>query len=532
MRILLLSLALSIITASINPSSALAQDNRFNVNRCINLGNDLDAPSTGEWNHIIEQSSVQQAAAAGFDTVRIPVRWHNRTGSGPDYVISEVFFNRVSEVIHWALDEDLNVILDVHHFEDLNGAPEENHTKFLKIWEQISTRYRNLPPSVYFEVINEPNDKFHGDLMRTYVKEAVDIIRQTNPTRQLILGGDSYNSINTLSSIPEIDDPNLVHTFHYYNPFKFTHQKTSWTELRDSPTTYWGSDKDKDRVFSEISVSKKHQKRTGYPILVGEFGATLDAPHRDFIDYLKVSREAFEKQGYGWCVWNFTSSFSMYDTDQKSWLPDRLWALGLSDEGPSKLYSTTSNVVSTQAKPIDKAPAINSSLDAEFNIVRRMSPKDGELIHPPFPDQLTTYGKVRANVVSDESMPGGQALKAKIRRAGENPWDSGVSGPIVGSIKAGDAIVLVTYVRTDKGTGEITAAGLQSNKKPYTSEFSEPISVDENVRRIFISGIASRDFASGEAGYSFQLASQKQTLFIGPLFVFNLGQGIPSGLLP
>jgi endoglucanase len=489
-RILLLSLALSIITASINPSSALAQDNRFNVNRCINLGNDLDAPSTGEWNHIIEQSSVQQAAAAGFDTVRIPVRWHNRTGSGPDYVISEVFFNRVSEVIHWALDEDLNVILDVHHFEDLNGAPEEN------------------------------------------VKEAVDIIRQTNPTRQLILGGDSYNSINTLSSIPEIDDPNLVHTFHYYNPFKFTHQKTSWTELRDSPTTYWGSDKDKDRVFSEISVSKKHQKRTGYPILVGEFGATLDAPHRDFIDYLKVSREAFEKQGYGWCVWNFTSSFSMYDTDQKSWLPDRLWALGLSDEGPSKLYSTTSNVVSTQAKPIDKAPAINSSLDAEFNIVRRMSPKDGELIHPPFPDQLTTYGKVRANVVSDESMPGGQALKAKIRRAGENPWDSGVSGPIVGSIKAGDAIVLVTYVRTDKGTGEITAAGLQSNKKPYTSEFSEPISVDENVRRIFISGIASRDFASGEAGYSFQLASQKQTLFIGPLFVFNLGQGIPSGLLP
>lgn len=529
MRKLFLSLVTLLIFVLADPTSALAKDNNFKVNRCINLGNDLDAPSTGEWNHIIEQSTIQRVAAAGFDTVRIPVRWSNRVERAPDYVISEAFFNRVSEVINWALDENLNVILDVHHFEGLNKAPEENHAKFLRIWEQVSTRYRNLPSSVYFEVINEPNDKFKGDLMRTYVKEAVDIIRQTNPTRQLIVGGESYNSINTLDSIPQINDPNLVHTFHYYDPFTFTHQKTSWTELKDSPTTYWGTNADRAQVFAEIRATQKHQKRTGHPILVGEFGATQDAPHRDMINYLKASREAFEEQGYGWCVWNFTSSFSMFDTDQKSWLPDRLWALGLSDGAPSKQYSATSNYL---AKHTDKVPPINISLDAEFNIVRRMLPKDGELIHPPFPDQLATYGKLRPNIVSDESMPGGQSLKARIRRPGKNPWDSGVSGPIAGSIKAGDAIILVAYVKAEKGTGEIAAAGLQLNKEPFTSEFSKPVSVDENIKRVFISGIASQDFGPGEAGYSFQLASKKQTLFIGPLFILNLGQGVPAEMLP
>jgi endoglucanase len=527
-----ISLALSAIIASTYPPTALAQDNRFNVNRCINLGNDLDAPSTGEWNHVIEQSSVQQVAAVGFDTVRVPVRWQNRIGRGPDYVISEAFFERVSEVITWALEANLNVILDVHHFEGLNEAPEKNHAKFLRIWEQISTRYRDLPPSVYFEVINEPNNKFKGDLMRTYMKDAVDIIRQTNPTRQLILGGESYNSINTLDSIPVIDDPNLVHTFHYYDPFTFTHQKTSWTELKDSSTVNWGTDADRAQVFAEIRATQKHQKRTGRSILVGEFGATQDAPHRDMINYLKASREAFEEQGYGWCVWNFTSSFSMYDTTQKSWLPDRLWALGLSDKAPSQLYSVAGNSESATAESSGTKPPVNSSLDAEFNIVRRMLPKDGELIHPPFPDQLTTYGKVRKNIVSDESMPGEQALKARVRRAGKNPWDSGISGPIAGPIKAGDAIVLVFYARTEEGTGEITAAGLQLNQEPFTSEFSKPVSVDENVKRVFISGIASQDFKPGEAGYSFQLASQKQTLFIGPLFVFNLGQGLSADVLP
>ena len=505
----------------------------FDVKRCMNLGNDLDAPSTGAWGHIIEQSSLKAIADAGFDTVRIPVRWNMRTGDGPDFFISEDFFERVVEVIDWALAEDLNVIIDVHHFEGINEAPRRHRAQLMKIWEQISTRFKDLPPSVYFEVFNEPNGKFEGDVMRSYLREAVSIIRRTNPDRYLILGGEQWNSISTLDSIPEINDTNIVHTFHYYNPFKFTHQKTSWTQLKNGPTTYWGTDADKRQVAEEIKGATAYRKRTGRALFAGEFGAYEGAPYKDMIDYLETTRSVLEAEGIGWCVWNFTSSFSMYDVEKKAWHPDRLWALGMTEKEESSDYLQSANV---DVKP-DNASAIGAveiqpSLDVEFNQVRRILPKDGELIHPPFPDQLTAYGNTKTRIIDDASMPGGKALRVRVAKAGKNPWESGVSGPIAGAIEKGDALIAVVYLKSASGSGQIANAGLQLNSEPYTALFSESISVGSGVQRVFLSGVAERDYKNGEAGYFFQVAGQKQTLFMGPLFIFNLGKGVARETLP
>jgi len=223
-------LTAAFLLAAFQPAHA----DSFNTKRCMNMGNALDAPNEGDWGHTIEEESFKAVAEAGFDTVRIPVRWSAHTRGAPGYEIKESFFRRVTEVIDQALANDLQVILNIHHFEELNEAPVENTAKFVALWAQIAERYQNLPESVYFEVINEPNDKFEGDLMRSIVKKGFDKIRETNPTRILILGGDDWSSIRSIPSIPAIEDPNQVYTFHYYDPFKFTHQKTSWTDLKDS----------------------------------------------------------------------------------------------------------------------------------------------------------------------------------------------------------------------------------------------------------------------------------------------------------
>ncbi len=172
------------------------------------------------------------------------------------------------------------------------------------------------------------------------------------------------------------------------------------------------------------------------------------------------------------------------------------------------------------------------SLDAEFNTLRRLLPKDGDLIHPPFPEQLGHYGKIRARVFEDEAVPGGKALRVRVKRPGNNAWDAGISGAVAGAIAAGDALVMVFYVRAAKGPGTIAAAGLQLNSEPYTAIVSEPVAVSTELRRVVLSGTATQDFDAGQAGYFFQVAGQKQTLEFGPVFIFNLGQGVPPDELP
>jgi len=514
----------SLLTSAALLSVSLpAQADTFNTKRCINMGNALDAPSEGEWGHRIDGNAFKVISDAGFDTVRIPVRWSAHTGGGPDYKINERFFRRVSEVIDQALSNNLQVILNVHHFEELNEKPNQNYNKFLALWAQIALRYKDLPKSVYFEIVNEPNGEFKGDTMRSIVAEAFKRIRQTNPTRILIMGGDEWSNIKTLPSIPAISDPNQVYTFHYYDPFEFTHQKTNWTYLKNSKTVEWGSSDDKAQLKAAAEYAGKVQRDTGIPIFMGEIGAYEKAPYRDIVDYTRETREAFEKQGISWCVWNFTATFPFYDSDSKQWDRNKLAALGLSPDrnAPKVVKAKTTS-----------SPYEGQSIDDAFNGIRRQIGHDGDLIMVPFADQLISFGSAKTKVVKDVGVPEGQAMEVKVSRKGKNPWDGGLSGPIGGAIKKGDTVVMSYWAKAVKGEGVIANAGLQLNSEPYTAMSMQPAQLGPNWEHFYVSAVADRDYGPSEAGYAIQVAAAKQTLRFGPVFIMNLGPNINPESVP
>ena len=93
---------------------------------------------------------------AGFDTVRLPVRWSAHAGESPPYAISPALFEQVDWAISEALGRDLNVVLDVHHYHELNEAPRAERHRFLAIWTQIAARYAGWPDRLSFELLNEP----------------------------------------------------------------------------------------------------------------------------------------------------------------------------------------------------------------------------------------------------------------------------------------------------------------------------------------------------------------------------------------
>ena len=499
-----------------------AHADTFNTKRCVNMGNALDAPNEGDWGHTIEASSFKAIADAGFDTVRIPVRWSAHTKGAPDYKIDEAFFSRVTDVINQALANNLQIVLNIHHFEELNEAPAENAAKFVALWEQIATRYKDLPDSVYFELINEPNKNFKGDLMRKIVAQGFKKIRETNPTRILILAGEDWSGINSFPTIPSIEDPNQVYTFHYYDPFKFTHQKTSWTDLKNSGTVGWGGSADKAELNAAAKYAAKVQRETGIPVFLGEIGAYEEAPYEDVIAYTRESRKAFENAGISWCVWNFTATFPLYDTDKKKWDDNKLAALGLlaekADTNPKKVSATAS-------------PSKTPTIDEAFNALRRKIGYDGELLMMPFAEQLGSYGPAKLKKVKDKLAPDGVAMEVKSRK-GKNPWDSGLSGPIPGMIKAGDTVVMSYWAKAVKGEGVISSAGLQINGEPYTPVAMQPAQLSSEWEQYFVSAKAAQDYDSSDLGYTIQVAGAKQTLRIGPIFVLNLGQNVDASRLP
>ena len=99
---------------------------------------------------------------AGFNTVRLPVRWSAHARKDAPYTIDPKFAERVDWAVEQALANKLNVIVDFHNYDEMMSDPDGQLPRLAGLWEQIAARYKDRPREVYFEVLNEPNGKLGG----------------------------------------------------------------------------------------------------------------------------------------------------------------------------------------------------------------------------------------------------------------------------------------------------------------------------------------------------------------------------------
>ena len=298
-----------------------AEQSYFPVKRCINIGNALEAEHEGAWGYIIRKQELRAIAEAGFDTIRLPVRWDLKAQNRRPYTIDPALFARVDEVIGWAQSLGLGVVLDVHHYETLSTDMQAQAPRFLAIWEQIARHYKDASSSVYFELFNEPTDKVDIQAANALYAKALPIIRRSNPVRPVILGGNRWNSIDTLSQVNFPDDPYLVATFHDYGPHPFTHQGAQWDPNPPPIGRTWGSRADKAELVQTYDLARAFQSKTAMPVFVGEFGVIDNVPVKKRAEWIKARRKAMEAEGFSWCVWDMVGRFSIYDKDKAQWLP-------------------------------------------------------------------------------------------------------------------------------------------------------------------------------------------------------------------
>jgi endoglucanase len=197
--------------------------------RGINLGNALEAPSEGEWGVVLQNEYFDLIAEAGFDTVRIPIRWSAHAQGLPPYTIDPEFMARVDWAVNQSLGHGLTTIINVHHYEEIMNAPEAHRARLLAIWRQLAEHYTDAPAQLYFEILNEPNNRLTPELWNNYLAAALAVIRKSNPKRTIIVGTAEWGGLGALDELELPDDGHLVVTFHYYEPFHFTHQGAEWS---------------------------------------------------------------------------------------------------------------------------------------------------------------------------------------------------------------------------------------------------------------------------------------------------------------
>ena len=286
--------------ADVNGMGSTAVEMAARIRLGWNIGNSLEATGgeTGWGNPEITPELLQLVKESGFNAVRVPVSW-NQFADPKTAKIATGWLNRVEEIVQYAIDIDLLVILNIHWdggWLENNVTPEkqgENNAKQRAYWQQIATHFRDFDERLLFAGTNEPNvdDAEQMAVLDSYHQTFVDAVRCTggkNAYRVLIVQGPSTDIEKTeklWNGMPSDTVPGRLMTeVHFYTPYNFAlmakdedwgNQFYYWgagnhssTDTEHNPT--WGEEKALDELF----VKMKHKfVDHGIPVIIGEYGA-------------------------------------------------------------------------------------------------------------------------------------------------------------------------------------------------------------------------------------------------------------------
>jgi endoglucanase len=273
------------LRASATPAFAGDEAWRYNelLGRGINLGNALEAPREGTWGRHLEGAVLSRDQA---------------------------------------LSRGLIAVINVHHYDEMNRNPDEHLPRLLAIWRQIGQHYRGYPDRLSFELLNEPSEQLTDKRWQAMVPELLRVVRESNPTRMLIVGPAYWNGLNHLENLrlPE-NDRRLIATFHYYAPYRFTHQAAGWIPGSDAwkGTAWEGSAPEQEALTRDFDKAAEWAARNKRALYVGEFGAYQEADMASRGRWTKSVAEAARKRSFSWAYWEFCSEFGAYDPLASKW---------------------------------------------------------------------------------------------------------------------------------------------------------------------------------------------------------------------
>ena len=285
---------------------------------------------------------------AGYSTIRIPVSWHNHVDE--NFVINQPWLDRVQEVVDYAMDLGMYVILNTHHdiYPEFCYPTEEHYEQSEKyittVWTQLAERFQDYDEHLIFESMNEPRLKdteheWNFKSSNAECKEAascinrlnqafVDTVRasgSTNASRYLMVpcyAAAADNALNDLFALPEdTADNRVIVSIHAYTPYSFALQDggVSTFSLQNSSQT---SD-----IVRFMSGLYHTYIAKGIPVVIGEFGARDKGGNlQERVNFTAYYTAAASARNIPCCWWDnhgITGSgelFALIKRDTCSWI--------------------------------------------------------------------------------------------------------------------------------------------------------------------------------------------------------------------
>ena len=323
-----------------------------------NLGNEFECSAPGQdgesmqignpdgsihaetaWgNPVVTKKMIQAVKKAGFNAIRIPIRWQCHITDAQTMSIDPKWIARIKQVVGWCLDNDLKVIINAHHEKWLESRPyyanqEENCNKLKLLWTNIASEFAYYDNRLAFAGTNEVHIKDNWDapnaenlaVQNAYNQTFVDAVRATggnNAKRHLIVQTYVCNPWFGIDNgdfiIPKDLDGNgnnyMSVEFHYYQPWSYA----GYPDKGDR-YDYWGdkykyagttppeNEKTMTDFFGRVVNTWSSQ---GLGIVIGEWGVTNrnnsnpERVHENMTYYCNFLTTEAHKRGFSTFVWD------------------------------------------------------------------------------------------------------------------------------------------------------------------------------------------------------------------------------------
>jgi endoglucanase len=324
-----------------NPAFQRAQHLRHGINTSIWFAQSSDY-SVQRLRTFTTADDIRLIHHLGFDHIRISIdpdpllAWQRKQDNGIAFV------GELDTIVNVALQQKLAVIIDIHpqsRYKQSLLQGEDSVKRFAMLWSALATHFAPLDPAyIFFEIMNEPEqpDTYRWQGIQSFVAQQ---IRAAAPNNTIIACGAHWSGLDDLLPLEPLVLPNIIYTFHDYEPFAFTHQGATWTDpfvqpLRNVPypstpenvaknfeqeptlagqffvQQYGLARWDAHRVDVTLSFAEQWSQLHHAPVYVGEFGV-----HRPYADpamraqWIRDMRIMMEKHHLGWAMWDYQDNF-------------------------------------------------------------------------------------------------------------------------------------------------------------------------------------------------------------------------------
>ncbi|MGF7138192.1 cellulase family glycosylhydrolase [Roseimarinus sediminis] len=378
---LVLTFFLFVTTFSQLKAQLAAHEAASKMKRGINLGNTLEPPLEGGWNNPkAEEYYFDMYRDAGFDVVRIPVRWDQHMGNSAPYQIDESWMLRVEQLADWALERGLFVIINAHHDDWIksNYSSQVMRDRFDSLWSQVAVHFKDKSERLLFEILNEPHGltKAQNDEMHQRV---LSIIRASNPSRLVIFQGHNWGGSDELLQAAIPDDDYLIASFHSYDPYLFG--------LEGQGT--WGTPNDYQQLKSKFDKVKEWSLLHDIPVILGEFGSLRKCDYNSRMRHYQAYMEQALLDGFIPCAWDDGGDFKIMNRQQKTWDEVKDILIYTTPDSPDNLRAVV------YQDSIVRVSWNNHLADHDAIVVERRSPEGNYQEHAVLPKDAQVYDDVK-----------------------------------------------------------------------------------------------------------------------------------------